>query len=401
MSYFTGSQQLRASALGIAALLLTGCSLFGSDDEVVVKELSEFNATISPQVVWEADVGNGIDRHFSRLRPTVSGDLVLAADRDGLVKAFNRATGAPVWQVDVRELVGKELGWCGLGSESLRISGGLTSNANHVVFGTERGFLFMLNVADGSLVWSTSVRGEILAKPAMGDGKVVIKTAAGDVIGFNESDGEQLWVVATEVPALSLRGTSAPTIANGGALFGTGNGKLTVAVLDNGLQAWEARLAAPKGATELERLSDSDSTPIVLGNLVYSIAFNGQLSAVELSSGRVVWAREYSSYQDIAIASGRIFLADASDSVFGLELNGGIEQWSNNDLTGRRITAPAVFNGHVVVGDEYGYLHFMNIANGTMSGRLDVDDDVYAAPVVAGDTMYVQTRDGTLLAVRM
>jgi outer membrane protein assembly factor BamB len=90
-----------------------------------------------------------------------------------------------------------------------------------------------------------------------------------------------------------------------------------------------------------------------------------------------------------------------NDSVHGIELSGGIEQWSNTDLTGRRITAPAVIGGNVVVGDEYGYLHFMNMATGSMSGRLEVGSDVYAAAVVAGDTLYVQTRDGTLLAVRI
>ena len=326
---------------------------------------------------------------------------MIAADRVGRVSAFNRETGARQWQIDLRTLLGGNSGSFLGGGDNLRISGGLSSNNRHVVFGTERGLLVALKVSDGSLVWSTTVRGEILAAPAIADGKVVIKTAAGDVIGFEEASGEQVWSVATEVPALSLRGTSAPTIANGGALFGTGNGKLSVAVLDNGLQAWEARLAVPKGATELQRLSDSDSTPLVLGNFVYSIAFNGQLTAVELSTGRVVWAREYSSYQNLAIASGRIFVADVNDSVYGIELSGGIEQWSNTDLTGRRITAPAVINGNVVVGDEYGYLHFMNMATGRMTGRLEVGSDVYAAAIVAGDTLYVQTRDGTLLAVRI
>lgn len=391
----------RASAILLSALLLGGCSLFGDDDELLVKELVEFTPTIAPKILWEVDAGDGIDDHFSRLSPTVSGDLVIAADRVGRVSAFNRETGARQWQVDLRALLGGNSGSFLTAGDNLRISGGLSSNNQHVVFGTERGVLVALKVSDGSLVWLTTVRGEILAAPAIADGKVVIKTAAGDVIGFEEASGERVWSVATEVPALSLRGTSAPTIANGGALFGTGNGKLSVAVLDNGLQAWEARLAVPKGATELQRLSDSDSTPLVLGNFVYSIAFNGQLTAVELSTGRVVWAREYSSYQNIAIASGRIFVADVNDSVYGIELSGGIEQWSNTDLTGRRITAPAVLSGNVVVGDEYGYLHFMNMATGRMTGRLEVGSDVYAAAVVAGDTLYVQTRDGTLLAVRI
>lgn len=394
-------QRVRASMVALAAVILGGCSLFSSDDGPAVKPLVSFTPAVNPQVVWDAKVGNGVGHYFSRLNPTVSGDLVIAADRRGLVRAFNRADGKPAWQVDVRTLLDRDTGWFAFGGEDLRISGGLSSNNRHVVIGTERGLVLALNVADGSLAWSASVRGEILADPAIGEGVVVVKTGAGDLFGLDEMTGEQKWRVTTEVPALSIRGTSSPVIANGGALFGTATGKLGVVVLENGLQAWEARLAIPKGTTELQRLVDSDTKPIVIGSTAYTNAFNGQLAAVDLSSGSVVWAREYSSFQNIAIASGRIFVSDANDSVFGLELNGGIEQWVNNDLTGRKISAPVVFGSSVVVGDEYGYLHFMNIGNGTMIGRLDVDDDVFVAPVVAGDTMYVQTRDGTLLAVRM
>ena len=90
----------RASALVLSALLLGGCSLFGDDDELLVKELVEFTPTITPKILWEADAGDGIDDHFSRLSPTVSGDLVIAADRVGRVSAFNRETGARQWQVD-------------------------------------------------------------------------------------------------------------------------------------------------------------------------------------------------------------------------------------------------------------------------------------------------------------
>lgn len=401
MKSVTLQQRMRASMVVLAAVILSGCSLFSDDDGPVVKELQAFTPSVTPKVVWETSVGSGVGRYFSRLNPTVSGDLVIAGDRKGVIRAFNRADGKPVWQVDLRTQLNQRTGWLNFGGDDLRVSGGLTSNSKHVVIGTERGLLLALNVADGSIAWSATVGGEVLSDPAIGEGKVVVKTAGGDLLAFDENNGKQLWRVTTEVPALSIRGTSSPVIASGGALFGTATGKLTVVVLDNGLQAWEARLAMPKGATELQRIVDSDSKPLVLGNLAYSIAFNGQLSAVELNSGRVVWAREYSSFQNIALAGGRIFVSDNNDGVYGLELNGGIEQWANNDLTGRKITAPVAFAGHVVVGDEYGYLHFLNMANGTMSGRLEVDSDVYTAPVVVGDTMYVQTRDGSLLAVRM
>jgi outer membrane protein assembly factor BamB len=192
MKQVTLQQRLRTSMVALAAVILGGCSLFGSDDGPVVKELLDFTPSATPKVLWEASVGSGIDGHFSRLNPTVSGDLVIAADRKGLVRALNRADGKQVWQVDLRSQLNKDTGWFAFGGEDLRISGGLTSSAKHVLLGTERGLVMALNVADGSIAWSANVRGEVLSDPAVGEGKVVVKTAAGDLIAFNEDSGEQL-----------------------------------------------------------------------------------------------------------------------------------------------------------------------------------------------------------------
>ncbi|RUO41679.1 outer membrane protein assembly factor BamB [Pseudidiomarina aestuarii] len=389
---------LKLTAVAVAATVLSGCSIFG-DDEITYKELQPINATVTPQVQWTREVGDGVGDFFSRLNPIVVGERVIAADRRGVVAAFERNSGQPAWRVDVRTLLGgEEEGWLFPG-EPLRISGGLTSGGNRIFFGTENGQVIALNPDNGELLWHTEVKGEVLADPAVGDGFVVVQTGSGNIVGLDERTGEEQWTLRTEVPALTLRGTSAPIITNGGALFGTATGKLSVAVLENGQQAWEARLAVPKGATELQRLIDVDSKPVVYGSAVYAIAYNGQVASVELNSGRVIWQREYSSFQNIDIGGGRLYLTDVDDSVYALDPQGGVEVWSNNDLSGRELTAPVRYKNTVVVGDRFGYLHFLNASNGELIGRLEMDDEAYVAPIVSGDTLYVQLRDGSLLAV--
>lgn len=172
-------------------------------------------------------------------------------------------------------------------------------------------------------------------------------------------------------------------------------------VLENGQQVWEARLAIPKGATELQRLVDVDAAPIVRGDLIYTIAYNGQLAAVEVRSGRIAWQREYSSYHNISMFGRTIYATDSDDRVYAIDANGGIEQWVNTDFEGRGLTAPVYYQGHIVVGDRFGFLHFIDAKSGEISARLELESDVYVAPVVADDALYVQTRDGRLRAVRI
>ncbi|WP_417683648.1 outer membrane protein assembly factor BamB [Pseudidiomarina aquimaris] len=390
---------LKHSLVIAAALGLSGCSIFG-DEELSYKELQPFNASVQPSVQWDAGAGDGIGEFFSRLNPTVVGDHVVVADRQGMIMAFNRANGNRVWERDLQaQYAAQGEGWLD-GAESLRISGGLVSYGDNVVLGTENGDVIMLNGVDGSVLWHTNIKAEVVSDPALDANHVVITASNGKVVGLNAETGEERWSMVTDVPALSLRGTGAPTLASGGAIFGTANGKLTVAVLDNGQQVWEARLAIPKGATELQRLVDVDAAPISRGELIYNIAYNGQLAAVEMRTGRVVWQREYSSFQNLDMYGQTIYATDADDRVYAINVDGGIERWVNADFEGRELTAPVYYNGSIVVGDSFGYLHFIDAASGETEGRLEVGSDVYVAPVVADNELYIQTRDGTLLAVR-
>ena len=71
-------------------------------------------------------------------------------------------------------------------------------------------------------------------------------------------------------------------MANGGVLLGLETGKLNVLISESGYSAWSAEIAVPKGASEFERLVDVDTKPIISGQFAYAIAYNGNLSAVDI-----------------------------------------------------------------------------------------------------------------------
>lgn len=386
--------------VALATLFVSGCSLF-STEEITYKELQNFDAKITPEVVWDTSVGDGIDTYFSHLNPVVVGDSIIAADRRGVVEAFNRSNGDQLWRADLRDMLDLEKSSWWSAGEPMRIAGGLSALNGVVYLGSENGDVVAMNAADGSVKWHQVVRSEIMADPAIGGGFVVVKGSTGEVIALNEETGEELWKHTSETPPLSLRGTSSPVYEQGGIFVGTSTGKVIVLIAENGQPAWEARLAIPSGNTELQRLVDVDSRPVLAGRFVYNVAYNGALAAIEANTGEIAWRRDYSSYQNVLFAGGRLFVTDADDAISALDAQGGVEMWSNNDYTGRNVTAPVRFGDHIVVGDRFGYLHFINLLSGVTEGRLEVGEDVYTAPIVVDDTLYVQLRDGSLLAVRI
>jgi outer membrane protein assembly factor BamB len=95
-------------------------------------------------------------------------------------------------------------------------------------------------------------------------------------------------------------------------------------------------------------------------------------------------------------------LTDTSDDVLQLDQRSGASLWKQKELHQRKLTAPAVYENYVVVGDLEGYVHWLSTSDGRQLGRIKVADSaIDARPVVAGDTVYVYAKDGTLAALKI
>lgn len=405
-------KRLSLNMLLAASIGLSGCSTisgwFADDEELKIKELEPINALFEPKVQWRESVGDGVGHYFSRLKPALGYDMLFAASRHGEIGAYDPASGDTIWSTDFAQfrdegyLSGVSKLWSS--GESAKISGGLALAYERVFFGTENGDVFALDAKTGEVVWHITVPGEVLAAPAIDSNVVVVNTGSGLMYGLDANDGKQLWNYESEVPPLSLRGIASPTVSNGGAIVGTASGKLAVAIVNTGQVVWEQTIAAPSGATELERIADIDSRVLVLGGLIYTISYDGTLAAVEMRSGRVVWKREYGSYRRISIDGNSLFVTDSKSVVYALDRRNGVELWSQNNLRHRNLTAAAPVSSYIVVGDKFGFLHWLSQSTGEIVARLDVggddiDEGIYVAPLVEGRVLYTQTRDGDLVSI--
>lgn len=399
----------KASGIGCLLVALSACTSvsnwFSDEEKLEIRKLPEIEMAFTTKVLWDKEVGNGVENYFSRLSPVIAYDKVFAADREGFIAAFDPQTGKQIWEqrVSRKSRLSNLWNMYGLfaGQVSAKVSGGLTVAYETVYFGTEDGVVFALDQATGDVKWQTKVPSEVVAPPAADAGILVVNTVSGALVGLDAATGELKWQNDSDVPPLTLRGISAPAAAAGGAIVGLANGRLRVVIIESGLTAWEQVIAKPSGATELERIVDIDSKPLVFGSTVFIVSFGGTLSSVELRTGNVVWSREYGSYRDIAIDGNRLFVTDNSGSLYAIDRRNGIELWSNGELRKRNLTSATVVDDYVVVGDKFGFLHYFSQDEGKYVSRIAVGDDdedeaLYTAPIYADGILIVQTRDGQL-----
>jgi|TARA_B110000503_G_C7099051_1_gene392965 outer membrane protein assembly factor BamB len=397
----------------ISTVLLSGCSTisnwFYEEEELEVRRLKPIQVQFTPTEIWSADLGVGIGKFYSKLRPAVAYDKVFAANRQGQVNAYDQATGKKVWSKNfaIYDEKGLTSGVTNLWSNgmSAKIAGGISVAYETVFFGTENGEVVALDANTGEQKWITMVKGEVLASPAIDAGIVLVNTGSGFIFALNADDGKEVWSSESDVPPLSLRGTSSPAAVNGGAIRGTATGKLIVNILETGQTAWEQVISAATGVTELERIVDIDSEPLVAGGNVYVISYNGSVAAVELRTGRVIWKREYKSFRRLSLSGNTLYLVDVNSSIYALDSRNGVELWSQGALKGRLLTGVTPVGNYLVAGDKFGYLHWFDQADGNVVARLEVggddeDEGIYHSPVVDGNTLYTQTRDGKLVAIK-
>ena len=377
------------SAILLAALALAGCqtiggyydSFFGSSKPAVPpSELQQFTPKVEARVAWQAAVGSAGKFAFA---PAVVGPAVYAANAAGEVVKLDAASGKVEWRVDT----------------GTRLSTGPGSDGLIVAAGSPRGEVVALD-AGGKLLWKAYLSGEVLSAPQVAESIVAVKSGDGRIHGLAAQDGRRRWLYQRTLPALTVRSPAGLTAMHGGVFSGFPGGKLVALLLKNGVLAWEATVATPRGSTELERITDIVGAPLVDGRTVCAIAYQGRAACFDALKGTQLWARDLSSIMPLAADARYVYATDDKGSVHALDKTTGASIWRQDKLTGRGVTGAAVLGSYVAVGDYQGYVHLLDRADGAFAARVATDGSaITLPPVAARDVIYVQTQNGGLYAI--
>ena len=363
-----------------AALALSACSGKGKVREPA--ELQEISApALTVKTAWTRNTGDGADGQWTGLTVVPAVDAVFTADVSGNVTAWAPDTGEAIWTVET----------------GARLISGPTLSGASLLFGTRDAEVIALARADGSEQWRTTLTAEVLAPPATDGTLVVARAGDGRVYGLSAVSGERRWVYDRSVPSLTLRGLSAPVLFSGAALVGHDNGRITALRMDEGTPIWEQVVALPSGRTELDRITDIDAQPLIVGENLIAVSYGGELVSLNLRNGEISWRRSIRSHTGVAAAGGRVFVTDDDGLVWSLDLDSGAAAWSSEALKYRQPSAPVVHQGRILVSDFEGYLHWLDAETGEIVAHTRAGSErLIGGPVVDGDRVYALSMNGKL-----
>jgi outer membrane assembly lipoprotein YfgL len=335
-------------------------------------------ALMGTQLAWTAQVGPGP----AHAAPQVVDSRVYLAGAGGMVVAIDTETGRDLWRTSLGTALAT-----GVGADGETAAVVTRDNA-------------LIALSSGQQRWRVQLPAKVFTTPLVAGGRVFVVTADRTVLAFDASNGARLWGQPRPGEPLVLS-QAGVLLAVGDTLVAGLSGRLTGLNPQNGSVRWEAPIAIPRGTNEVERLVDLVGPVSRLGDSVCARAYSAAVGCVDASRGSVVWTQA---------AQGSVGLAGDDRLVFGTESDGrvrawqrasGEAAWSMDRLKYRSLSAPLAVGRVVAVGEATGTVHLLSREDGSELTRLATDGSaIVGGPVLAGQVLLVQTRNGGVFAWR-
>lgn len=370
---------LRAGVPLIVAAALAGCSalpslpFFGSKvEKPKPADLQANPGLIGLRQAWAARVGEvGYP-----LSTAVNGSIVTVAGGDGTVVALDAATGRELWRA-------------GAGAP---LSAGVGSDGSVAAVVTRDNDVVALS--SGKQLWKRKLPAQGFTAPFVAGGRVFVLAADRSVTAMDGQTGRVLWTQQRPGEALVLRQAGVMLAVGDTLLVGQG-GRLSGLNPSNGSIRFEAPIATARGINDVERLVDLVGSVSRIDNVVCARAFQAAVGCVDAARGQVLWTQKASGSQGVHGDAAAVYGTESDGKVMAWRRDSGQRLWTTDKLAFRELSAPLAVGRSVVVGDAQGHVHFLSREDGSLLNRVQPDGSaIAAAPVLAGNTLVVVTRNG-------
>ena len=384
------SMMKRAAIAAVLCIAFAGCSLLGSNKTKPAALADLKNNDLA--VAWSSNVGASTFGVVKSLifgkpanyvySPAIADKLLYIATHSNGIHVLSEEGGKTVSKIDTK----------------VSLTGGIGLGENLLTVASSKGEILAFDFA-GRTRWKSEVGGEILAAPVLVAANLIVRTADGRIFALNRADGKRKWVFQRATPALTLR-TSASVIVRGGTLYaGYAGGKVIAIEAESGKPTWEATISTPRGSTELERVADVAGVPALDDSRICAAVYQGRTGCVETLNGNVLWSREISSADGVAIDTKYLYVVDTEGNVYALDKSSGATVWKQDKLQRREPGTPLAIKGKLLIGDATGLVHLLSPENGELIGRVNTDGSEVIALLATGDRAIAQTAKGGVFSL--
>ncbi|MDR1375299.1 MAG: PQQ-binding-like beta-propeller repeat protein [Holosporaceae bacterium] len=428
-------KHLSALAVVLSLLFLGGCSsketLLGAREELIVAEMGEeeilnkldtspvisdpskdnddypqafFNAahcyaplklSLSPTKVWSSSLDFESSQFIiMTATPVIADGKVFCIDAGGIIYALNQKTGERLWRVSTT-IVGKDG----------QIGGAIAYNAGRIIATSSFSECFALDAESGKILWRIK-----LPAACKGDGitisnkKAFISCSNSSLQVVDISSGKILWSHSGMVSDSTYIGSSGAAVVDGVVYLSYPSGEVYALLEETGAAIWDA-MTSKFSLTNVSRaFAHPRACSVVNDGVVYISAANGQTSAFNAKTGKLIWKNDFGSAQTPIVSGNSIFIFNAKSELVCLNKENGRKRW-NTLLTAdeEHISdwyGMALLKDNLLMISPLGRMMFVSIYDGKVKKVLDLDDGVSVNPAIADGAIYLLMNEGSVSAYR-
>ena len=358
------AKTIKTTAMHVAVIAVMATAVVGCNrgikpvvnDPVKLVQIAQPISVLQPVFITDVGSKKASSKDPLDLQVGYGNSQIVTASRGGDLTGFDSA-GQRAWSVNVGD----------------QITGGVTLDAlsQTAIISTRGGLVMAFDSATGAKRWQQQLTGSVLTPALISNNRVILSANDGFLHGLSLQNGQSVWQFATQVPAISVRGTAAPTLLDAKtALLATADGRLHAITVDNGLPQWSRRVGVGAGSSEVERMSDVDGIPIVDNNQLFAISYSGQLLGINLASREVLFVNELASLKSLAVNNQQVIATSLDGKVVAYNRSNGEVLWESEELAYRHLTNPVMIGNYIAVGDFDGVVHLFDPASGKIVSRV-------------------------------
>jgi outer membrane protein assembly factor BamB len=365
------------------------------------KSLGHLVAGANLSRAWTASIGEGSTRRaLLNATPVIAGGRVYTIDTGATVRAFDAASGRPVWTARIER--GKE-------KSPIAFGGGVSVEGGRVFATSGYGVAAAFDAATGAQAWRVALGVPLRGAPTVSDGRVFVLTQDNQLYALRADNGQTDWDVTATVEQAGLLGAASPAVAQDTAVVGFSSGELIAMRVENGRSVWQDVLARTGRSTALAALADIDASPVIDRGRVFAVGHGGRMAALELATGQRVWEQNLSGISTPWVAGDFVFVVTLDGELACLTRGEGRVRWitqlpkfrDEEDKQGFiRWSGPVLASDRLMLTGSNGQLVAVSPFDGKIQTRVRLDGPASLPPVVANGTVFVLQDDGRLTAFR-
>ncbi len=353
----------------------------------------------NPTKVWTASVAGSTNRMRLASAPVVGSGKLFAEGTDGVIVAFDKATGAKLWTRGEDDMTKDQA--------PSAFGGGVSYEAGKLYATNGVGDVKAVNAETGEVIWKVKPAGPMRGSPTIAFGQLFVMTQDNQIISLNINDGSLMWDESGSNTQSGVFGVAAPAAGQGTIVAGYSSGELSAYRYENGRTLWSDALARTNISTTVGSITDIDADPIIDSGRVYALGQGGRMAAYELVTGQRIWELNLAGISTPAIAGEWIFTLTDDARLLAIARSSGRVRWitqlqrykDEEDKKGPIFwTGPVLAGGHLWVASSRGEMWKISAGEGSASLFADIGQPVSLPPLVADGMLYLMDDAGTIHA---